>query len=193
MGPRNLEARELSEETWKDFEQLFQKYGGVQAGCWCMYYQRSGPTPGKTVEEWERSNRSEKRKLVAADAAHGVLVYHAGRAVGWCQFGPAGELPRIDASRNYRNLHPSGPRGTLWRITCFFVDKEFRRAGVASFALNAALESIRRHGGGTVEAYPVTKRNAVNIWFGTENMFRKHGFRAVGGLGNSGLLMRLKL
>lgn len=189
----DLKTRELSEVTWKDFEQLFQKYRGVQAGCSCMYYQRTGPTPGKTVEEREENNHNEKRRLVSAGRAHGILAYSSGRAVGWCQFGKSGELPRIDASRNYKNIHPSKPGQPLWRITCFFVDKDFRRSGVAAFTLKAALDAIKRYGGGVVEAYPVTKKNAVNIWFGTENMFREHGFRVVGRLGHSGLLMRLNL
>src|SRR5204863_2588355 len=42
-----------------------------------------------------------------------------------------------------------------WRITCFVVDKRFRRKGVAAIALHAALESIRHRGGGLVEAFPV--------------------------------------
>ena len=108
----DLQARELAMDTWKDFDALFQKYGGVQAGCWCMYYQRTGPTPGKTFEERMHNNRSEKKRLAATGEAHGILVYSSGKAVGWCQYGPSSELPRIDASRNYRNLHPS-PRGKL--------------------------------------------------------------------------------
>lgn len=189
--PGDLTTRELSEDTWKDFEQLFLKYGGVQAGCWCMYYQRAGPTPGKTMKERVENNHYEKRQLVFGGKAHGILAYSSGRAVGWCQFGQAVELPRIDGSRNYKNLRPSRPRKPLWRITCFFVDKGFRRSGVASLTLGSALDAIRRQGGGVVEAYPVTKKNAVNIWFGTETMFREQGFKVIGRLGNSGLLMRL--
>jgi 3-methyl-2-oxobutanoate hydroxymethyltransferase len=43
----------------------------------------------------------------------------------------------------------------LWRISCFVTDKKHRRRGGASAALAAALESIRRKGGGVVEAYPI--------------------------------------
>src|SRR6266436_1992287 len=45
----------------------------------------------------------------------------------------------------------------LWRITCFVVDKNYRKSGVASTALKAALESIGHKGGGLVEAIPVSK------------------------------------
>ena len=41
-----------------------------------------------------------------------------------------------------------------WRITCHFVGKGHRRQGVASAALEGALELIAGLGGGTVEGYP---------------------------------------
>ena len=34
----HYETRELSPSTWIDFEKLFEKHGGVQGGCWCMFY-----------------------------------------------------------------------------------------------------------------------------------------------------------
>src|SRR5437870_13679849 len=37
----NYSTRELSPDTWPDFERLFSKHGGV-GGCWCMYYERLG-------------------------------------------------------------------------------------------------------------------------------------------------------
>jgi len=36
-------TKELSAETWKDFERMFAKHGGVQAGCCCMFYHRARP------------------------------------------------------------------------------------------------------------------------------------------------------
>jgi len=61
---------------------------------------------------------------------------------------------------------------------------------VASAGLAAALESIRRKGGGTVEAYPVTRRGALAAWFGTVSMFRKEGFEVVAPFGKSDVVMR---
>jgi hypothetical protein len=42
-----------------------------------------------------------------------------------------------------------------WRIPCFVTHKAHRRQGVASLALAAAVEAIRRAGGGWVEATPI--------------------------------------
>jgi GNAT superfamily N-acetyltransferase len=41
-----------------------------------------------------------------------------------------------------------------YRLTCFFVDRDYRRAGVAAAALQGALDLIAQAGGGVVEAYP---------------------------------------
>lgn len=183
-------VRELGPGTWADFETLFRKYHGVQAGCWCMFYHREGPVRGLQEPQRIEKNRRDHRDLVRRGRAHGVLVYDGEQAVGWCQFGPREELPRLERGRTYRVLALPGPSGPLWRITCFFVDRPYRRRGVSGIALRAALRTIARHGGGTVEAYPATHPRAVSIWFGTVGMFRREGFRTVAPFGPSHLLMR---
>ena len=78
-------------------------------------------------------------------------MFHDSRCIGWCQFGPPEELPRIKHLKVYQAGASTPPD---WRITCFFVDKEYRGQGVSSAALNGALSIIARLGGGTVESYP---------------------------------------
>lgn len=131
-------------------------------------------------------NRHEKRELVEKGCAHGILVYAKREPVGWCQYGPREELPRIDDSPKYRKLALEDGKDKLWRITCFVVDKNYRRRGVASAALKAALEAIRNKGGGLVEAYPVSKTDQGSnyLYPGTVTMFEKAGFKLVAPFGN---------
>jgi len=185
--------RELSPATLPDFEQLALKNG--QGSCWCMFYQRPKPVlRGSTVEERRKINRRDKARLVRQGRSHAILVYEEDTPIGWCQYGPREELPRIDAGRNYRKVGPPANQGRLWRITCFFVDRKHRGRGVAKFALKAALRSIGRQGGGVVEACPVVSEKMAAVpefrWFGTPGMFRAEGFRLVAPLGTSGILMR---
>jgi hypothetical protein len=49
---------------------------------------------------------------------------------------------------------PRARRLPDYRITCFFVDRRYRRKGVAAVALRGALDLIAQSGGGVVEAYP---------------------------------------
>ena len=189
-------TKELSMETWADFERLFNKPGewGV---CWCTYYQRRRPLPrsetsGHTLDERRNRNRMDQKELVEEGRSHGIIVYSGDEPVGWVQYGPKEELPRIDGGRKYGKLG-LGIEAKLWRITCFCVDRRFRSQRVASAGLAASLQSIRNRGGGTVEAYPVTRRGALAAWFGTVSMFRRHGFDAVAPFGKNNVVMRKKI
>jgi GNAT superfamily N-acetyltransferase len=81
-----------------------------------------------------------------------------------------------------------------WRITCFFVDRDRRREGIAEAALEGALRMIAAKGGGTVDGYPIATRgkpySSSFLWGGTESMFAEVGFRPLGHLGTSKLVMR---
>ena len=189
-----LTTRELSKGTWRDFERLFGKPGEWGA-CWCIYYHRPGPVPKAerqtmTLEQRAARNRRDKKELVQKGESHGILVYSAGEPVGWCQYGLKHELPRIDGGRKYRKLGLGMGEERLWRITCFCVDKRHRRQGVAETGLKAALRSIRKQGGGMVEAYPVTHRGALATWFGKVSMFESQGFKVVAPFGKSNVVMR---
>jgi len=135
----------------------------------------------RTRAGWAVRNRREKRELVEKGCAHGILVYADEEPVGWCQYGPREELPRVDSSPRYLRLALENGGERMWRITCFVVDKRYRRRGVASAGLRAALEAIRRKGGGLVEAYPVSKtdQGSTYIYSGTVSMFEKAGFKTV--------------
>ena len=187
-------TRELSARTFRDFAAL-----AVQQGeCWCIFYQRPRPV-GRGLSAGLRSalNRKDKEALVVEKRSHAILVYDGKTPIGWCQYGRRDELPRIDARRTYRETPPADETETLWRITCFFVARSHRGKGIAKFALHAALESIRRQGGGTVEAYPVVSEKMAAVaewrWFGTVGMFRREGFRTVAPLGTSGVLVRKRI
>ena len=158
-----------------------------------MYYQREKPLHVRG-EEWRKTNKRDKKALVRKGRSHAILVYDRERPVGWCQYGPKEELPRIDAGRGYKKIGPPGTDGRIWRITCFFTDREYRGKGVSKAALRGALESIRRRGGGIVESYPVVSGKMAAVaewrWFGTPSMFEREGFTRVGPLGNTWVLMR---
>ena len=175
-----LRARPLDESTWSDFAQLVERHNGVWGGCWCMGFHPEGVGRAKTVAQ----NRAEKEARVREGRAHAALVYDGARCVGWCQFGPPDELPRIKRRRAYLDGLTVLPD---WRITCFFVDREYWRSGVAATALEGALDEIARLGGGTVESYPEdTEGRSVSGSFlnnATVSMFESQGFERTRRLG----------
>jgi GNAT superfamily N-acetyltransferase len=167
-------TEELTPATWADFERLFAP-GRGWSFCACMLYQRGCHLDAKSFPDRASSlvqNRADKRELVDAGRAHGILVYDEGEPIGWCQFGPAEELPLPGATRLDRRIPPLGA-GVRWRRR--------RRRGVARTALRSALEAIRERGGGLVEAYPtLTPRNPNWAHAGTVSLFEREGFRIVG-------------
>lgn len=137
-------------------------------------------------------NKRAKKALVKKRRTHGIIVYSGETPVGWVQYGPKPELPRLDASKTYQKVNLDDKGKKLWRITCFFVDRNNRRRGVSKFGVDAALASIKQKGGGMVEAYPSTKpsKGASLMWSGTVSMFANAGFDIVSQLGKSSVVMR---
>ena len=138
-------AKELTRSTWADFERLFSP-GRGWSFCACMLYQRGCHLDAKKFSDRASSlvqNQAEKRSLVDAGRAHGILVYNDREPIGWCQFGPAEELPLPGAIRLDRRM-PSLGAGVRWRITCFVTTFRWRRRGVATTALRSTLKAIRK-------------------------------------------------
>jgi GNAT superfamily N-acetyltransferase len=175
-------VKPLDETTWPDFARLAEKHNGVWGGCWCMAFHPEGVGRNRTASQ----NRSDKERRVREGHAHAALVYDGSGSVGWCQFGPTDELPRIKHKRAYLEGLTDLPD---WRITCFFVDRDYRGKGVASAALEGAMGEIARLGGGTVESYPEdAEGRSVSSSFlhnGTLAMFERHGFRRTRRLGKN--------
>ena len=126
-------VRSLCATTWPAFAALVERHHGVWGGCWCLEFHPEGKQRGT-------HRRSAKEERVRQGTAHASLVFDGPRCIGWCQFGPPDELPRIKHLRVYTQGLEKLPD---WRITCFFVDKEYRGQGVASAALAGASETKR--------------------------------------------------
>jgi GNAT superfamily N-acetyltransferase len=180
---KEFSVKPLSSKTWPDFARLVEKHNGVWGGCWCIVFHYPGPGH---VGGGPSENRSDKQRRVRQSKAHAALVYDGAKCVGWCQFGPTDELPGIKLKKAYEERLSALPD---WRITCFFVDRDYRHKGVASVALNGALKEIARLGGGTVESYPedVEGRSVSGsfLYNATLAMFERQGFRRIRRLGKT--------
>jgi hypothetical protein len=160
--PQTFTTKELSKRTWPDYVHFFSQGNGWDH-CGCTFAQ--GFRAPKELRKWSDQrdwNLEVKCGLVEEGRTHGVLVYAGGEPVGWCQFGPANELPLVArgeyidprAAGRRRRLFEDGEE-RLWRVTCFCTRPDYSQQGVTGVALRAALRSIAKRGGGAVEAYPV--------------------------------------
>jgi len=162
----------LGADTWDAFAQLAERHNGVWGGCWCTWFHGRAEK-GSGAE----SNRARKQRLVTEGRAHAALVFDGDVAVAWCQYGTPEELPNIYHRKEYR---AGADRVPDYRLTCFFVDRNYRRKEVAAVALRGALHLIARAGGGVVEAYPQDtggkKVSASFLYDGTRSLFEQAGF-----------------
>jgi GNAT superfamily N-acetyltransferase len=161
----------LDESTWVAFAALVERNNGIFGGCWCIGFHPDGfgknPTPSL--------NRERKLERVRAGTTHAALVFEGEDCVGWCQFGPPEELPRIKSRAAYERGQTTPP---TWRIACNYVGKGHRRQGVATAALAGALDLIADLGGGTVEGYPEDAGSVAAgfLFNGALSTYEKLGF-----------------
>jgi hypothetical protein len=171
-----LSIRPLEPATWRDYTRLIEAHNGIFGGCWCLVFHPD--TKGGSFAE----RRAVKEELVRQGKAHAALVYDNQTCIGWAQYGAPAELPNIRCRKAY-DLGAGDHPVPDWRITCFFIDKRRRHAGVAAVALQGALDQIAHAGGGWVEGYPEAiegqKTAAGFLWGGTLGLFERGGFTPV--------------
>lgn len=111
MAPFTLRA--LTPATWGDFAALAERHHGVWGGCWCLASHAEGGEKGD-------HRRARKEQRVRQGTAHAARVYLGDACVGWCQFGPPEERPRIKHRKAYEaGLETPPPSGTAapWRAS----------------------------------------------------------------------------
>ena len=138
----------------------------------------------------------ERPPLEGASRSRGesaALVFDGDDAVAWCQYGSPEELPRI----YHRKEWEAGLTGEppAYRITCIFVDRDYRQKGVAGAAVRGALDLIATAGGGIVEGYPHDlrgeKMRSQFLYSATRSLFEEIGFSYERPKGKKNCVMRM--
>ena len=182
-------VRALGPDTWDAFARLAERHNGVFGGCWCTYFHTFHSE--KTFDADD--NRALKQRLVNEGRAHAALVFDGDEAVAWCEYGTPEELPNIYHLKEYEADLDRLPD---YRITCFFVDKKYRRHGLTAIALRGALELIARDGGGVVEGYPHDTEDGKKVsvlYNSTRGLFERAGFSYLRPKGKRNCVMRISV
>lgn len=169
-----LSFQPLTLERFMDFEQLFGLHGAC-GGCWCMFWKLRGRAFDENTGE---SARQMQKSIVESGITPGLLAYKDGQPVGWIAVEPRSAYPRLAHSRVLKPVDGK----VVWSVTCFFVDRKFRKQGVTIGLLKAAIEYVRSKRGRIVEGYPteaLEKKPDVFMYTGTMSAFKKVGFKEV--------------
>ena len=161
----------LTPKLLPDLENLFGKQGPVSR-CWCMYW-RIGDNYRKRSPSL---NKSEFCELVKNGPPLGLLAFDGDLAVGWCQLTPRDALPWLDKAWRLKRVDDL----PVWSISCFYIRKGYRKQGVTSALISAALETAKRAGAPALEAYPLdgnlTPSTSSTGYLST---FKRAGFKVI--------------
>ncbi|WP_083974482.1 GNAT family N-acetyltransferase [Herbidospora daliensis] len=148
---RSLTVKELSKETWGDFESVLGANGGAR-GCWCMHWRLS-------IKEWTEGkgegNRKAMKRLAGREPVPGLVVYDGDAPVAWCSLGPRSAFPRLERSPLLKGLGDE----EVCAIACVYVEKGHRGSGLLPGILEAVCDWASAAGYATAEGYPVEPRD----------------------------------
>ena len=173
-----LTFRPVDEDTLPAFEAFFRRRGAPN-WCWCMAFRR-------TPEEVKVANGANSHRQIVARVREGVpvglLAYDGEEAVGWVSVAPRDTF-RIKGA-------PAAEGADVWSISCFFVPRERRGAGMMRRLIAGAVAHARRHGATIVEAYPVDPDSPSYRHMGFVAVFAAAGFDDLGMTGRRRHVMR---
>jgi GNAT superfamily N-acetyltransferase len=161
LTPRNLPA----------LEDLFNAQGPV-GRCWCMYWRIGDSYRKRSPKE----NKADFSRLVKSGPPIGLLAFSGDLCVGWCQLTPRDALPWMDKTWRLKRVDDK----PVWSLSCFYIRIGWRRKGVTSALIAAAIERARKAGAPALEAYPLDgdlSPSSTNT--GYVSTFRRMGFKVV--------------
>jgi GNAT superfamily N-acetyltransferase len=174
MSSVTLRIRPLTPALWPALEDLFTDSPVCQR-CWCMGY-RIGAAYRRMPPE---RNKTAFKSIVQAGPPPGLLAFAGDRAVGWCQLTPREDLSLLATSLG-KDTGRGGDGAPTWSLTCFYVRKRFRKQGITSALIVAAVKMARRARVGALEAYPLDgKLSPSATGSGYASTFKRAGFKVV--------------
>ena len=168
-----------------DLERFSSEHGKFRY-CSCMRWRM-------TSTEFSRSDKTKRiealRDEVLSGRSTGVLAYADGLPVGWCSVAPRQEFRGLERYRNLARIDDAA----VWSVTCFFVDRYYRRKGLTVELLKAAVRHAGDNGARVVEGYPVDPAATSYTYMGSPGTFTKAGFSEVTPPGRERMIFRIEL
>jgi GNAT superfamily N-acetyltransferase len=140
-----------------------------------------------------KGNRLAMKRIFDDGHVPGLVAIQEGEAVGWIQIDQRTSFPRLEASRVLKRVDEQA----VWSVTCFLVEKRFRRKGLSLILLNAACAWAQEQGASIIEGYPIDtpkeKYPPVYAWTGFVGAYRDAGFVEVARRSKTRPIMRKML
>ena len=185
----NLSFHPATASRWHDLEELFGERGAC-GGCWCMFWR----LPRKEFDAGKGTpNKKALKRIVTAGQEPGIIAYHGKEPIAWCALAPRQVYAALERSRILKPVDEQ----PVWSISCLFIKKPYRRRGLSTQLLRAAVNFASSRGARVVEGYPVEPSMAQMpdpfLWHGIPSAFARAGFKEVLRRSRSRPIMRFEI
>lgn len=182
---KRIDFRPVTPDNLDDLERFSSAHGKFRY-CSCMRWRM-------TSTEFSRSDKAKRiealRGEVASGRPTGVLAYADGVPVGWCSIAPREGFRGLERYRKLARIDDAA----VWSVTCFFIDRHYRRKGLTAELLKAAVRHAGDNGARIVEGYPVDPAATSYTYMGSPGTFSRAGFTDVTPPGRERRIFRIVL
>ena len=179
-----MKFQSVTPERWPDLERFFESRGGPKH-CWCMVFR-----PMSTA--FRRAGSPAKKQAlyqtVVANTPVGILAYDGDQAIAWCSIAPLETYTNL-RTRSY--VSDGSDLEDVWSIACFYIRSAYRRQGMTTQLIKAAIDYARENGAKVIEAYPVDYDSPSYSYMGRIGTFERLGFKEIAMAGTRRHMMRL--
>jgi GNAT superfamily N-acetyltransferase len=189
LQPVNLDElviKPLTRDTWQAFEALFGENGAC-GGCWCMYWHLKR---SDFYAQHGDATHEMMQQRVEQGEIPGLLAFAGEKAIGWVAIEPRSAYQVLARSRTLTPVDEL----PVWSITCFFIDRHYRKQGLNAWLIKQAVDYAFTQGAPAVESYPSLlqggKTSNTFYYTGKTTTFEKLGFKEVARPSKSRAIMR---
>jgi GNAT superfamily N-acetyltransferase len=166
-----LTIRPLTPDLWPALEDLFDAQGPCHR-CWCM----AGRIGAAYRQRPPEVNKAAFREIVKRGPPPGLLAFDGDLAVGWCQLTPRDAVPALDRLWRLARVDDL----PVWSLSCFYIRIGYRRKGVTTALIAAAVKAAKHAKAPALEAYPLDAAlTPSSSSTGFVSTFKRAGFKTV--------------
>jgi GNAT superfamily N-acetyltransferase len=168
--------------SFEDLQAVFGPRGPAHR-CQCQRFKLRPREAFATFPVAERAERLREQADCGhpeSDRTSGLVAFLGSDPVGWCAVEPRPAYEGLVRNQRvpWQGRDEDRADPTVWAVTCVFVRSGFRRRGVASALVAAAVDFARERRARAIEGYPITTTDVIaeELLVGTVPMFADAGF-----------------
>jgi GNAT superfamily N-acetyltransferase len=168
-----------------DLQLIFGERGAASV-CQCQRYKLRPREAFRKFPVAERTRRLREQTRCGhpeSERTSGLVAYLDGDPVGWCAVESRNAYEGLvrNARVPWDGRNEDKTAAGVWAVTCVFTRAGFRKRGISTALVLAAVQFARERGADAIEAYPITTKDVISeeLHVGTIGLFARAGFAEV--------------